>query len=446
MTLLTSGAVNPYGLNNEERTKIPQVDEKKGIGNNGYRFDVMGRIEKATEILRQVGATTADGSFQLLMRENYLTPGMNAFFYTGRFQARVMGFPTGSKSQGFLYSFQAPSGDLFNFATHVSPQAGTKTCFGGYTSFGEKSLRGYGRSKFPDTFVQHMTTQRKTVAISGGAASNVLWYQYENEKGMSKGWMYEEIRQGEAQFDIEDERQKWFGVSDMKNADGSLRSTPLLIDTETGLPITTGDGWEEQVAGGNVAYGSGLNGQWTEDDLSDMMRQLEKKSNMVSGLVWIGISGTDGYANGQKVCNNLAGNQNQNYVTIVEKDSQPGGPKVDAGYNFQKFNINGNTFILIKHPMFDDELAFPEKGADGNLILSGSLFMMQLGKGANMNMETLCKEANGINRSRVIAKINGLTGSSELVQSEEDAMKYAILKENLMVIYNTQECGIIYKQ
>lgn len=447
-TLLVSGVVTPYGIDNREKTKIPTIDKSKMIGQNAYRFDVMGRIEKSTPIIRQVGATSADGTFQLLMQEQHLVPGMVAFFYTGRFQARVMGYPTGSKAAGFLYTFQSPSGDLFVWATHVAPQSGTKTCFGGYTSYSEKSLRGYGRSKFPDTFINHMTIQRKTQAISGGAGSNVLWYQYENEAGMAKGWMYQEIAQGQATLTMENERNKWFGVSSMKNPDGSVRADSRLIDPETGLPIIMGDGLEEQIAGGNVAYGSGLNGQWTEDDLADMMKTLQKKGDQIVGYTWVGVTGTDGYANGQKVLSNLAGNQNITYFNQIEKDGQPGGPLVDVGYNFAKFNINGNSVILIQHPMFDDELAFPEKGNDGQTLLSSTLFLMNIGQGANKNMEILSKGANGMNRAEVTAQFNGMTGSGESsvsITSEEDAMKWAYLKEDLMCIYNSQECGIIYK-
>ena len=69
---------------------------------------------------------------------------------------------------------------------------------------------------------------------------------------------------------------------------------------------------------------------------------------------------------------------------------------------------------------------------------------MNAGDGANKNMEILCKEANGIRRDDVTAKFNGLTGATEVSVTEEDAMKYAMLKEDLLVIYNTMECGIIY--
>jgi len=445
-TMIVSGVVTPYGVDNSQKTKIPTVSKDKGIGNDAYRFDVMGRIEKASEIIKQVGATQADGSFQLLMRDKHLVPGMVAIFHGNRFQARVMAYPTGSPAAGYLYSFQSPDGTLFSWATNVAGQTGTKTCMGAYTSYGEKSLRGYGTSKFPDTFINHMTTQRKTVGISGGAASNVLWYSYTNDKGeMSKGWMYQELQQANATFVMEDERQKWFGVSTMKNTDGSLRTTSRLIDQETGLPIIQGDGWEEQVAGGNVAYGSGTSGAWTLDDLSDMMKQLEKKSDKINGLSWVGVTGTDGFANFQELAASLAGNQNTTYFNQVQQDGKPGGAIVEAGYNFMAINLNGNKIMVVKHPLFDDELMFTELGTDGSVLMSSTLFLMNAGSSSAPNMEILCKEANGIKRDNVTAKINGLTGASETTISEEDAMKYAMLKQDLFVVYNSQECGIIYK-
>jgi len=215
-TLLVSGVVTPYGIDDRKPTNIKPATGK-GIGNNAYQFDVMGRIEKAAVIRSQVGATAADGTFQLLMNDKHLVPGMVCMFYGG-FQARVMANPTGNPAAGYLYTFKGMAASVtFVFATHTQP-SGTKTCFGAYTTYSEKSLRGYGRSKFPDRFTNYMTLQRKTVAISGGAASSVLWYNYTNDGGkMSKGWMYQELAQAQAQFVMENERAKWFGVSTMKS-------------------------------------------------------------------------------------------------------------------------------------------------------------------------------------------------------------------------------------
>jgi hypothetical protein len=446
-TLLVSGVVTPYGINNNEKTKIPNVDTKgKGIGNNGYEFRVMGRIEKPSVILSQVGSTDALGNFTLKMADRHLNKGQVCVFNGGRFVANVMSQPRGNESSGYIYDFASPSGDLFVWATHVAGQAGTKTCFGAWTSFGERSLKGYGNSKFPDMFINHMTTQRSTVAITGDAAASVLWYNYTSASGKtSKGWMYEEVAQQQAKFTMENERQKWFGVSDMKNADGSIRATPRLTDPETGEYITSGDGWEEQVAGGNVAYGSGVNGNATLTDFTDMMKTLEKKSDMVSGLSWVCVTGTDGYANFQEQAVALAGNQNIQFMDQITQDGKPGGAAVQVGYNFTKLNINGNAIIVCKHPLFDDELLFTERGNDGEILMSSTYFIMNLGSEGAKNMEILHKAANGVNRSMVEAKLNGLTGASETTISEEDAMKFAILKQDMLVVYNTQICGIIYK-
>lgn len=443
-TLITSGAVTPYGINNTERTKIPEVNTKgTPIANNGYQFPVMGRIEGNSVILKQVGATAADGSFQLLMKDRQLVNGMNVVF-NSRLVAGVFGNPTGSPAAGYLYNFKTPSGDLFSWTTDVAGQNGTKTCMGMYTSYGEKSLRGDSRSKFSDMFINHTTIQRKTMGWSGTAKSQVTWVTYTSESGTSKGFIPEEIRQGRATFVMENERQKLFGVSSMKNSDGSAKM--VAPNDENGNPKVEGDGWEEQVGGGNVFQGTGINGEATVANFTEVMSQLEQNSDQISGCCFIAITGTYGYANAQTQMALLGQVQNVRTNTDVASSSQPGGPKVDMGYHFSSFNVNGNQMIFIKHPGFDDALMWTKRGNDGNLLMSSTYFIMDLNsEGGQKSMEILYKSANGVDRSMVEAKYNGLTGDSELSLSEEDAGKYAMLKEDMLVVYNTQKCAIIRK-
>ena len=449
-TLLVSGSVGPYGLGNVD-TKVQTlvVDRGTDIGSNAYRFDVLGRIQKASIINSQIGSTGPDGTFQLSMQDNYIVPGMNVLFNGQGFQARCMQLPTGTAGN-YIYTFQSPDGVLFSFSTHVAGQGSVKTCFGGYTSYGEGSLRGYGRSQFPDQFINHTTIQRKTVKITGSAASDVLWLDYTNMGGEQvTGWMYEQIQQGLAQMTIEDEFAKWFGVSDMKNTDGTLLTQPRLTDTETGYPITSGDGVLEQIAGGNELYGSGINGEATEDDFTDMMKKLEKKSNGATGLQWVVVTGTDGYANAQDKMINLAGNQNINVTQIVNQSDKPGGAEVSIGFNYTKFNINGNTIWFIKLPLFDDDQRFTERGTDGNLLQSSMYVFLNIGQSDTglkaKNMEILAKGANGVSRGNVTAKFNGMSGGPGTPISEEDSLKYAILKEDMIMVYNTSSCGVIKK-
>lgn len=445
-TLLVSGSVGKYGVGQVD-TKYGDIAAKgKDIGNNAYQFDVQGRIQKASVINAQIGATAADGTFQLSLMDNYIVPGMNVMFNGQQFQARCMGLPTGSVGN-FIYTFQSPDGVLFNWTTHVAGQGSTKTCFGGYTSYGEGSLRGYGRSHFPDTFINHTTIQRKTQKITGTAASNVLWLEYEDKGQQVRGWMFTQINQGLAQGTIEDEINKWFGVSTMKSSTGQLLTQPRLIDPETGNGIVQGDGLLEQLAGGNELFGSGTNGEATEDDFEDMMTMLEKKSNGIKGMTWVCITGTDGYANAQRKMINLAGNQNIQIHQAVTQTGAAGGASVDIGFNYTRFNVNGNSIVFIKFPKFDDDQLFTERGADGRLLQSSMYVFLNLGgEGSDKNIEILNKGANGISRGSVAAYFNGMTGDpTKTPLTEEDAIKYAILKEDLLMVYNTSSCGVIRK-
>lgn len=443
-TLLASGGLTPYGVENPNKAKIKVVDSKL-IGNSGYKYNVMGKIIKATAILSQVGSSSSDGTFTLKMQERYLHPQDVVVFNGQRLQARVMTSGSGSPAMGYTYTFQTMDGTVFSWATHVAGQSGTKTCMPMYTAAGEKSLRGYGKSRFPDTFINFTTIQRNTCSITGSGASDILWYKYTDKEGKEAGswWMYQELDQNRVRFMYENELQKWFGVSNMKNSDGSVKAVPSMQDVETGMFVQTGDGWEMQVAGGNVMYGSASDGMWTLQDLTDLLTTLELLSDKVNGVSWIGVTGTRGYALVQQYAAQLAGNQNTTFFQNVSQSGNPGGAKVDVGYEFDRFNIAGNSITFFKHTAFDDRDMFTELDSSGFPLQSSTVFIMNVGTGENLNLEIVTKGANGVNRGNVNAKMNGMTGSSEVSISEEDSMKYAMLKEDMFNIYNAMCAGIL---
>lgn len=441
-TLLTSGAVTPYGVKYTP-TEMPTIDESKLISDNFFRFNIMGRIQQASEILGQVGSTATDGSFTLIMKDNMLVPGMTAVF-TSRLQARVMSYPTGTPGN-YIYNFQTPSGQLFSFATDVTPQSGTKTCFGAYSTYGEKSLKGYGRSFTPDTFIVSTTIQRKTIAISGSANADVLWYKYKGLEGMTEGWMYESTQQARAQFMMENEFQKWFGVSTMKNTDKTLRTSSRLIDNESGLQIIAGDGIEEQIAGGNEFTASGSNGEATYNDFSDMVTMILKKSNKVTGINLVCVTGEEGFNNAQRVMAALPGQQSTTLMQTVSQSTKIGGEDVAVGFYFTKLNINGNQVTFIKHPMFNNDLLFTQTASNGKLVQEMTYYFLTLNDGPSnqKNIEILGRGKKGINRAMVTANFYGMTGMSTPVLTQEDADTYAMLKEDLIVVYQPLKCGII---
>ncbi len=440
-TLIVAGARDAQSIG-KIPTKIGEIPKDKQVGSAGYRYAVQGRIQQASVIIEQIGASGPNGEFTLRMKDNYLYNGMIAVFHGQELQARVMGDPTGSAGN-FIYNFQTISGTVFSFATTVAPQSGEKTCFGSTSAYGEKSLRGYGRSHFSDVFINHMTTQRKTVGISGDANTDVLWYQY---KG-SKGWLFMKEAQARLQFMMEDEYQKWFGQSTMKATDGTLLTRSRLIDPETGNEIVIGDGLEPQIEGGNELFGSGTDGNPTLDDYEDMMTTLEKNSDVIEGKVWYAVTGTDGYNNAQRILEQKA--SNIHHITINQNSSkQPGGPKLEVGYNFNTYNINGNQVIFVKHPLFDDNQRFTQRGSDGKLLKSSQIFFLDLAQDASgtPNIEILSKGAYGINRTMVSAYLNGMTGMKKgAVVTSVDGIEFNMLKQDGIFMYNTRTSGIIRK-
>lgn len=155
MTLLVSGATmsgqtvrgyTPSG-GDSIKTYIPQVPQGELISGKAWSYHIMGRIQKATEIIgtAAVGAVVAatssrGGSFKLYLKDNYIGMGMVATFPNMK-QARVSTLPQGSEGK-WLYSFDTFAGDTFSWDSWVNVMAGTKTVFGGWSAYGERSRRG----------------------------------------------------------------------------------------------------------------------------------------------------------------------------------------------------------------------------------------------------------------------------------------------------------------
>ena len=440
-TLIVSGATSPWDtVSNNAKTAIGTIPKDKTIGSNGYRYQKHGRIQIASEIIAQVGTSLASGFFQLRMKDNYLVPGMNVLFYDDTFQARVMGLPSGTAGN-YVYTFQSVTGEAFSYATMVTPQLGVKTCFGMFTSYGERSLRGYGRSHYPEQYINHLTIQRKTISISGDANTDVLEVHFNG----TRGWWYLAEQQARLQFMMENEWQKWFGRSTYRDAAGNLLTTPRLTDTETGEYIIQGDGLLPQIEGGNEAWGSGANGMATVDDFMDMIKTLSSKSDAIYGKKWYVVTGMEGYYHAQVVlrdwwANNYGGNDARNLSS-----NAVGGQDVTVGANFNQINFAGNSLCFVQHPLFDNDQAWRARGSDGTLAQSGMYIFLDTTKmnGKN-NIEILSKGSYGVNRSMIMRYLNGMTGDSKSnVVSSVDALEYNMLKHDGIFAYSTETCGIL---
>jgi len=444
MTLLTSGVMTPYGPKDSSkvRTEMPVIDDSKKISDNAYRFNVIGSINQPSEIISQYGSTSADGTFQLYLKDNLLFEGMNALFHAGDFQARVMSNPTGVAGN-FLYTFKSVDGRLFDYTTNVAGQIGAKTCIGVYTSYGEGSLRGYGRSTYPDTFVVHTTIQRAECAITGDAGSDVRWYQYDDmQGGKMEKWMWDEVYQARAKFSQQNEYMKWFGVSSMKNSDGTIK--PVAPVDSYGMPLITGDGVVPQIDGGNALVASGSDGMPTLDDFGDMTQAVVQSGDLYNGITLVCVTGMSGYRHIQTIAPLLMAAQSTTIFVEKADSGRVGGEKVNAGFEFTTINFFGNKVHFIMHPMFDDTQKFTLYNSQGRHVQGSTFYFLTIEEmgATHKNIEIFAKGKEGIDRSNIVQAFGGMTGRGTAL-STSDVDKYSFLKQDLIVVRKPRLCGII---
>jgi len=453
MTLLTSGArdgrytapgILPSNQGKTVKTEIQQIPTGEMSSSNAWSYKIMGRIQKASEIIGTAavgtptaGTSTKGGKFKIYLKDDYQTIGMNCVFPNGE-HARVMTRPTGSTGR-YLYTFECLPGKTFSWATWVGSASGRKTVFGGYTSFGERSRRGYGNFHYPDRYVQHTTKQRKSISLSGDVNANeVYWYEVNN----GKGFVYEAEAQMRAQFLLEDEYRLWWGESTMRDQYGNLLPRASMQD-EYGNDIVAGDGWVQQIKGANDLDTSGTDGAATYDDLSDLVKAMKKKKNRISGNHWVFVTGADGMANAHDVISARHSSSNP-LVQIQKQDDRAGGALPIVGFNFKTLNINGEQITFVENPMHDDEEKFPAKLSNGNLRMSSTFYAMDMDvdQRGRRNVEIRVRGRNGVNRNMVYLWENGMTGEGKATDPI-DAKAFHMLKENLLAVYSTKTCGIL---
>lgn len=448
-TLLTSGAKYAGDVivgSPKLKTVIGKIPEGKLIGDNAYRYQIMGRIRRASKINGLVGTPTSDGYFQLSMKDNLLTPGMNVRFYDEKIECRVSGQPSGGPG-AYIYTFQTHNGLPFDYNTAIGPQLGEKTCFGTFSSFGEASLRGYSRTFYPDWYVQHLGLQRKGTAISGSALTDVVTLTWtDKDQVKQRGWFWEKQRQMRAQFDLENEDAKSDGRSTMKDEFGNLLTVPRQQDM-TGNFITKGDGAIPQLEGGNETTGSGFDGYATIDDHLDMMVHLKKYSTGVTGLRWGVVTGPSGYRRAQQELKDYWITSMNGQFT-ASNSMAIGGPDIAVGGNFDTLHFLGNTLTFVENPAWGDTEAWPGRHADGDTFREGLYMYIDLSKDSTgrQNMEILGKGAYGIDRTYQEEIINGMSGyKGKIVTSPIDAVEVQLMREDGLFIYNVKSCGLIHR-
>ncbi len=107
-------------------------------------------------------------------------------------------------------------------------------------------------------------------------------------------------------------------------------------------------------------------------------------------------------------------------------------------------NVGANQIVFVHNPIFDDEEKYPRKLSNGKMVQACTYYFMDMSSDetGKPNVEIRTRGREGVNRNMVYHYFNGMTGEGKPMGSI-DGKEFQILKENMMVVYNTRSSAIL---
>lgn len=452
-TMLTSGLSSPtqaykgVGPSKGDATAVKTVIKPIPQGGTTselyWAFSIMGKVQRASRIVRFIGTPTPasagrGGLFTMVAADNTIKHQMNVLFPNGKL-ARVMREGRVNGDGTVILDMQCYPGDTFN---QNSWMMGKNTVFASFTTVGERSRHGYSVFYTPDKYINHVTKQRKGFSISGDAATQeIVWYEANGVKGFS----YVAETWARQQFLLEDDNQKWDGVSTMRDQFGNLLQDPGMYD-EKGEPIIAGDGYLEQIKGYNDMIASGSDGLPTLDDVRDMLGQLDEGRDHDNSDPWYCVTGRGGMRAAAEIGKQLNQQMGITYHMNLDPNSQTyGGQKVANGFNMVTLNVDGKTIIFVENVQWNNRDKYPAVGPNGETIKGSTFHFMDLSDmGDKRGVEIRARAGNGRNRNMIFEWFEGMTGKPGKSDHPGDFSAFHMFKENMVCVYRPKSNGIIY--
>ena len=396
------------------------------IGDNSFRWAIQGRLNRPSTC---TGTITGTGvgftTFTVEFEENYLNPN-DIVRFSDENQAIILGEPVVS-SGGYTFTMVLQTNDAAANITAAAVAAG-KTVNTTGSAFPEGSERGYENHVYPDWYINHIGIARKSISITGSAATDILWV----ENGGQKLWFFRAEQDTRDEFMYQKELDSWYCTSTM---DANGNSTVIGLD---GKPIVKGDGILRQIDAANVDT---YNGVLTEKRLTDFLAQLKLNTGNKNSH-WMVFTGTGGQVAFHEAMKDLVyPSGNLVYDPAVGKETE-------IGVNFTSYNALGCRLTLVSNALFDDP------NLHGNNIdpVSGmpkeSFRMVFLDMGTTngvSNIERKVKGSGGINRGMIVKYIPGMINpfdqKSMLSANSRDAFVVEYLCESGIIVRNPLSCG-----
>lgn len=396
------------------------------IGDNSFRWAIQGRLNRpstCTGVI--VGTGVGFTTFTVEFEENYLNPN-DIVRFSDENQAIILGEPV-ITAGGYTFTMALQTNDAAANIAAAAVAAG-KTANTTGSAFPEGSDRGYENHVYPDWYINHIGIARKSISITGPAATDILWV----ENGGQKLWFFKAESDTRDEFMYQKELDSWYSTSTM---DANGNSTVIGLD---GKPIVKGDGILRQIDASNVDT---YNGVLTEKRLTDFLAQLKLNTGNKNSH-WMVFTGTGGQVAFHEAMKNLVyPSGNLVYDASVGKETE-------IGVNFTSYNALGCRLTLVPTALFDDP------NLHGNNIdpVSGmpkeSFRMVFLDMGVTngvSNIERKVKGAGGINRGMIVKYIAGMINpfdsKSMMAANSRDAFVVEYLCESGIIVRNPLSCG-----
>jgi len=430
-------------------TKIPKIQEGTVQGSE-VKYKIMGRNKRAVAVVGTAAygaitpaSQTSGGFFSIVLATQEVRPNSVVEFPTGKI-ARVHGEPKRNMSgSGWVYTFQTWAGETFSWATWLGSTAFGKTVWSSFNLVGERSRKGYMSWLLPDTYINHTSTMRIGMNMSGSALveAGVRKYTLNTQEGKFEGysWTSETIMRERLNEDIDN--LAWDGKSTMRDSYGNLLFTPSMTD-EKGDPIYAGDGVKEQIRGSNDVVASGTDGLPTWADYEEMFTTSRDRRDPgeMGELVYVtGPKGGD-HLNDLYLAQNKA--KYGTIVTVAPKAKESGIPYLRTN----ELYVGGDTIYVVIDPRMGDKNRFGSaRMANGKLAKEYEGYLLDFGVKngmQNVAMETVNNDF--VDREYVIGRQNGMTGlKGEKSTSFVDEFAMDILTERIIVVRDPKNCGLM---
>lgn len=430
-------------------TRIPKIENGTRTRKE-IKYMIKGRDRRSVSVLGTsafgtptLASATVGGFFSVVLGTKEIRPNSVVSFPTSK-TARVHGEPRRNTSgNGYIYTFQTFAGESFVWDTWMGSGASNKKVYSSYNTVGESSRKGYMSWLLPDTYINHSTTMRKGLNLSGDALTESGAYKYvlntPDNKNSFEGYSWVQETNMRQAFNQDLDNWAWEGKSTMRDEFGNLLTQPSMVD-EKNDPIWAGDGVKEQIRGSNDVTFSGEDGLPSWQDYEDLVitsRDRREPGDTTDSVIVTGPRGADHI---------LKLYITETKITINLNAQLQTGANTDLPYmRTEKIQIGGEIVYVVVDPRMGDTERWSGRLANGGLAKEYEAYMLNFGNvdgKQNIAMEAVNNKF--VNRDLVIGKYNGMTGmKGQTAMNSVDEFAMDVLGERATIVRTARHCGLL---